>query len=101
MRVFCPEYGRPPFAVDVANSIYLFEKFSRTGGNYVAYTDQRHHEIRLDDLHKPEVQDRLRRVWLDPHSLDPSKHEARVTKRVSTTLAQLAKSLEQRLNAAA
>ncbi len=91
------EHGRPPFVVvvDVGNAIYLFAEFSRTGGNYVAYPDPRHHEIRLDDLHKPEVQDRLRRLWLDPHSLDPSKHAARVTKQVSTTLAQLAKSLEQ------
>lgn len=91
------EHGRPPFVVvvDVGNAIYLFSEFSRTGGNYVAYPDPRHHEIRLDDLHKPEVQDRLRRLWLDPESLDPSRHAARVTKQVSTTLAQLAKSLEQ------
>jgi len=90
------EHGRPPFVVvvDVGNAIYLFAEFSRTGGNYVAYPDPRHHEIRLDDLHRPEVQDRLRRLWLDPHSLDPSKHAARVTKQVSATLAQLAKSLE-------
>ncbi|CDG52411.1 conserved hypothetical protein [Halomonas sp. A3H3] len=91
------EHGRPPFVVvvDVGNAIYLFSEFSRTGGNYVAYPDPRRHEIRLDDLHRPEVQDRLRRLWLDPHSLDPSKHAARVTKQVSATLAQLAKSLEQ------
>jgi len=91
------EHGRPPFVVvvDVGNAIYLFSEFSRTGGNYVAYPDPRHHEIRLDDLHKPEVQDRLRRLWLDPESLDPSRHAARVTKQVSATLAQLAKSLEQ------
>lgn len=91
------EHGRPPFVVvvDVGNAIYLFAEFSRTGGNYVAYPDPRHHEIRLNDLHRPEVQDRLRRLWLDPHSLDPSKHAARVTKQVSATLAQLAKSLEQ------
>lgn len=90
------EHGRPPFVVvvDVGNAIYLFAEFSRTGGNYVAYPDPRHHEIRLDDLHKPEVQDRLRRLWLDPESLDPSRHAARVTKQVSATLAQLAKSLE-------
>lgn len=91
------EHGRPPFVVvvDVGNAIYLFSEFSRTGGNYVAYPDPRNHEIRLDDLHKPEVQDRLRRLWLDPESLDPSRHAALVTQQVSATLAQLAKSLEQ------
>ena len=90
------KHGRPPFivVVDVGNAIYLYSEFTRTGGRYVSYPDPRRAEIRLDDLHDPEVQDRLRRLWLDPESLDPSKHAARVTKQVSTTLAQLARSLE-------
>ncbi|WP_216601605.1 type IIL restriction-modification enzyme MmeI [Vreelandella azerica] len=89
--------GRPPFVVvvDVGNAIYLFSEFSRTGGNYVAYPDPRRYAIRLDDLHDQEVQDRLRCLWLAPDSLDPSKHAARVTKQVSATLAELAKSLEK------
>lgn len=90
------EHGRPPFivVVDVGNAIYTYSEFSRTGGNYVAFPDPRRHEIRLEDLKDPEVQDRLRRLWLDPDSLDPSKHAARVTREVSNKLAQLAKSLE-------
>ncbi|WP_018404443.1 class I SAM-dependent DNA methyltransferase [Marinobacter gelidimuriae] len=90
------EHGRPPFivVVDVGNAIYTYSEFSRTGGNYVAFPDPRRHEIRLEDLKDPEVQDRLRRLWLDPDSLDPSKHSARVTREVSNKLAQLAKSLE-------
>lgn len=91
------EHGRPPFiiVVDVGNAIYTYSEFTRTGGNYVAFPDPRHHEIRLDDLHKPEVQQRLRKLWLDPTSLDPSKHAAKVTRQVSAKLAELAKSLEQ------
>lgn len=75
------EHGRPPFivVVDVGNAIYTYSEFSRTGGNYVAFPDPRRHEIRLEDLKDPEVQDGLRRLWLDPDSLDPSKHAARVT----------------------
>lgn len=90
------EHGRPPFivVVDVGNAIYTYSEFSRTGGNYVAFPDPRRHEIRLEDLKDPEVQDRLRRLWLDPDSLDPSKHAARVTREVSDKLAKLAKSLE-------
>ncbi|GLR64965.1 class I SAM-dependent DNA methyltransferase [Marinospirillum insulare] len=89
--------GRPPFiiVVDVGNAIYTYSEFTRTGGNYVAYPDPRHHEIKLDDLHKPEIQERLRKLWQDPDSLDPSKHTAKVTRQVSNKLAQLAKSLEQ------
>ncbi|WP_332880042.1 class I SAM-dependent DNA methyltransferase [Denitrificimonas caeni] len=91
------EHGRPPFiiVVDVGNAIYTYSEFTRTGGNYVAFPDPRHHEIRLDDLHKPEVQQRLRKLWLDPISLDPSKHAAKATRQVSAKLAELAKSLEQ------
>lgn len=90
------ENGRPPFIVivDVGNAIYTYSEFSRTGGNYVPFPDPRHYEIRLDDLHKPDVQHRLRQLWLEPDQLDPSKHAARVTREVSTKLAELAKSLE-------
>ncbi|MBY5963638.1 class I SAM-dependent DNA methyltransferase [Marinobacter nauticus] len=91
------EHGRPPFIVivDVGNAIYTYSEFSRTGGNYVPFPDPRHYEIRLDDLHKPDVQHRLRQLWLEPDQLDPSKHAARVTREVSTKLAELAKSLER------
>lgn len=59
------------------------------------FPDPRHFEIRLDDLHKPEIQQRLRQLWLDPDKLDPSKHAAKVTREVSTKLAELARSLER------
>jgi len=90
------EHGRPPFivVVDVGNAIYLYSEFTRTGGNYVPFPDPRHYEIRLEDLHKPEIQHRLRQLWLEPEQLDPSKHAAKVTRRVSAKLAALAKSLE-------
>lgn len=90
------EHGRPPFivVVDVGNAIYTYSEFTRTGGNYVPFPDPRHFEIRLDDLHKPHVQHRLRKLWLDPDKLDPSRHAAKVTREVSTKLAELAKSLE-------
>ncbi|MBY5939056.1 MULTISPECIES: class I SAM-dependent DNA methyltransferase [Marinobacter] len=91
------EHGRPPFIVivDVGNAIYTYSEFTRTGGNYVPFPDPRHFEIRLDDLHKPEIQQRLRQLWLDPDKLDPSKHAAKVTREVSTKLAELARSLER------
>jgi MmeI, DNA-methyltransferase domain/MmeI, N-terminal domain/MmeI, helicase spacer domain len=91
------EHGRPPFIVivDVGNAIYTYSEFTRTGGNYVPFPDPRHFEIRLDDLHRPEIQHRLRQLWLDPDKLDPSKHAAKVTREVSTKLAELARSLER------
>ena len=89
--------GRPPFiaVVDVGHVIELYAEFSRSGGAYTPYPDVRTHRIRLDDLHRPEIRERLRALWLDPMSLDPSRVSARVTRAVSAELAELARSLEQ------
>ena len=89
--------GRPPFlvVVDVGHRIELYSEFSRSGGSYVPFPDPRSHRIALDDLRKPEILDRLRRLWLDPLSLDPSREAARVTREIAAQLADLAKSLER------
>jgi len=89
--------GRPPFIVvtDVGRSLELYAEFSQSGGTYVPFPDPGHHRIQLTDLRRHEIQERLRRLWTKPESLDPSKHAARVTRAVSSRLAELAKSLEQ------
>ena len=89
--------GRPPFlvVVDVGHRIELYSEFSRSGGSYVPFPDPRSHRIALDDLRKPEILERLRRLWLDPLSLDPSREAARVTRQIAAQLADLAKSLER------
>ena len=88
--------GRPPFVlvVDVGTVIEVYAEFSKTGGTYTPYPDPRSHRIALADLAKPEVQDRLRRIWTDPDSLNPARISAQVTREVAALLAQLAKSLE-------
>jgi hypothetical protein len=67
--------GRPPFLmiIDVGFSIDLYAEFTGTGGHYERFPDPTNHRILLKDLHRPEIRDRLRLVWLDPHALDPSK----------------------------
>lgn len=89
--------GRPPFAVvvDVGNRIELYSEFSRSGGTYVPFPDPRSHRIQLADLAKSEIRERLRRVWTDPLSLDPSRESARVTREIAERLAKLARSLEK------
>ena len=88
--------GRPPFiiVVDVGRNIELYAEFSRSGATYTAFPDATSHRLRLEDLQKPEIQERLRTVWSDPLSLDPSRHAAKVTRDIADQLAQLAKSLE-------
>ena len=86
----------PPFVlvVDVGTVIEVYAEFSKTGGTYTPYPDPRSHRLQLADLARPEVQDRLRRIWTDPDSLNPARISAQVTRDVAALLAQLAKSLE-------
>jgi len=88
--------GRPPLllVVDVGNTIDLYAEFSRSGATYTPFPDPSSHRIRLSDLHRPEIIERLRSAWLDPLSLDPSRVAARVTRAIASDLAELAKSLE-------
>jgi hypothetical protein len=88
--------GRPPFLIvcDVGHSLDLYAEFTCTGGQYERFPDPVSYRITLPDLHRPEIRERLRKVWLDPHSLDPSKVAAKVTRDIAGRLAQLAKSLE-------
>lgn len=88
--------GRPPFVlvVDVGNTIALYSEFSRTGGNYIPFPDPSSYRLTLNDLHDADVRERLRKVWDEPMSLDPSRRSARVTREIAARLAELAKSLE-------
>lgn len=89
-----PEW--PPFLiiVDVGHEIQLFAGFSRTGKDYTHFPDASSFRIRMQDLHRAEVRARLKSVWEDPMSLDPSRHAAKVTRDIADQLARLAKSLE-------
>lgn len=88
--------GRPPFLIvcDVGHSLDLYAEFTGTGGHYERFPDPRHHRITLPDLRRPEIRERLRLVWTDPHALDPSKKAAEVTRDIADRLARLARSLE-------
>ena len=96
VRALPADEGRPPFIIvtDVGRTIELYSEFSRSGSTYTPYPDARTHRISLEDLRKPEIQKRLRKVWQEPLSLDPSRLSARVTRDIADQLAKLAKSLE-------
>jgi restriction-modification enzyme MmeI-like protein len=89
--------GWPPFlvVVDVGYSIELYSDFSRSGKTYIPFPDPRSHRLFLRDLLKEDVRERLRRIWTDPLSLDPSRRSARITREVAAKLGALAKSLEE------
>ena len=86
--------GWPPFliVVDVGYSIEIFADFSGTGKAYVPFPDSLTHRILLQQIEYQPIRDRLRAIWLDPLSLDPSRISARVTREVASHLADLARS---------
>ncbi|MFZ2288345.1 MAG: DNA methyltransferase [Halopseudomonas yangmingensis] len=95
-RALPADEGRPPFVivVDVGKSFALYSEFSRSGGNYVAFPDARNHKIALEKLRDPDIRELLRKVWLEPLSLDPTRYAGKVTRSIADRLATLAKSLE-------
>ena len=97
VRALPPSDPNPPFllTVDVGNSLEVFADFTQAGRNYLHFPHPQAFRIRLDDLRRPEIRERLRLVWTDPLALDPARHSAAVTCEISDLLAKLAKSLEQ------
>jgi hypothetical protein len=95
-RALPAEEGRPPFlvVVDVGNVIELYAEFSRSGATYTPFPDPRSHRVRLTDFRDEAVRARLKALWLDPLSLDPTRATARVTREVAERLAEVAKALE-------
>lgn len=102
VRALPPEEGNPPFVVvtDIGHTFELYSDFSRSGKIYVPFPDPRTHRVALEDLRREEVRERLRLVWTDPLTLDPSRRSARVTREVARSLAELARSLEESGHAA-
>jgi len=89
-----PEW--PPFLVvcDVGYCFDVYADFSGSGKNCSPFPDPQTSRIPLLNLTKPEPQAFLKAIWQDPHSLDPSKKSAKVTRELADRLAKLAKSLE-------
>lgn len=84
----------PPFvvAVDLGHCFDLYASFDGTA-NYRPFPNPVATRIFFADL--ANHLDTLRRVFLDPHSLDPAKQSAKVTREVATHLAELAQALEK------
>ena len=89
-RALPPSHGWPPFILvcDVGHCVEVYADFTGQGKNYTQFPDRQSFRIYLEDLRKPEVCDRLRAIWLDPHSLDPTRTAAKVTREIAGRLAK-------------
>ena len=83
----------PPFLV-VADIGYCFDLYASfdDSGIYRPYKDGQSARLFLADLARH--RDTLRAIWTDPHSLDPARQKARVTREIAGHIAELASALE-------
>lgn len=95
-RALPVEHGYPPFllVVDVGHVIEVYADFSGQGKNYAHFPDRQSYRIGMNDLREGNVQERLRAIWTDPLSLDPTRISAEVTRDIAERLAKIAKRLE-------
>lgn len=92
------EHGWPPFllVVDVGYCVEVYADFTGTGRAYAQFPDRARYRIMLEDLAEEEVRNRLRAIWTDPKSLDPTAKAARVTRDIADLLATVARRIEKR-----
>ena len=66
----------PPFLIvcDVGFCFDLYADFSGTGRHYAQFPDRQGFRIYLPELRLPEKRELLRRVWEEPHALNPAHH---------------------------
>ncbi len=84
-RALPTSHGWPPFILvcDVGHCIEVYADFSGQGKNYTQFPDRQTFRIYLEDLRNEEVCERLRKIWLDPASLDPAQASAKVTRDIA------------------
>lgn len=92
------DHGWPPFLLvaDIGYCIEVYADFTGTGKAYAQFPDRARYRIMLDDLRDEDVRERLRAIWTDPKSLDPTARSARVTRDIADLLATVARRIEKR-----
>jgi hypothetical protein len=97
-RALPASHGWPPFILvcDVGHCIEVYADFSGQGKNYTQFPDRQSFRIYLEDLRSKDVRKRLRKIWLDPASLDPAQASAKVTRDIAKRLAQVSLALEKK-----
>lgn len=90
------DHAAPPFLIvaDVGHCLEIYADFSGTGRGYAYFPDRKGYRVYLSELRDPKVRERLQKIWSDPHSLDPAREAARVTREIAERLAEVSKALE-------
>ncbi len=86
----------PPFLIvcDVGFCFDLYTDFSGTGRHYAQFPDREGFRLYLPELRDPAKRELPRRVWEEPHALNPAHRRVAVTRDIAAFLAKLAVTLE-------
>ena len=97
VRLLPAAHEPPPFVLvcDVGHCIEIYANFRRDGKAYDQFPDRRSFRIYLEDLRDETVRARLKAIWTNPVSLDPSLHAAKVTRDIATRIAKVSQALEK------
>jgi hypothetical protein len=97
VRLLPAAHEPPPFVLvcDVGHAIEVYANFRRDGKAYDQFPDRRSFRICLEDLRDEKVRERLKAIWTDPISLDPSRHAAKVTREIAARIAKVSQALER------
>jgi hypothetical protein len=90
------DHPAPPFIIvcDVGYVFEVYADFSGSGRAYTHFPDRKGFRIRLEDLRDDKVVARLKAIWTQPQSLDPTRESARVTRQIAERLAAVSRRLE-------
>jgi hypothetical protein len=80
--------------VDVGYCIDLYANFSPHNRHWLPFPSPGQERIYLRDLHDAAKVERLRAIWLEPYSLNPSDRRIAVTRDLASSLARVATELE-------
>ncbi|WP_317208267.1 class I SAM-dependent DNA methyltransferase [Rhizobium halophilum] len=97
VRLLPASHEPPPFVLvcDVGHAIEVYANFRRDGKAYDQFPDRRSFRIYLEDLRDEKVRERLKAIWTDPVSHDPSRHAAKVTREIAARIAKVSQALEK------
>lgn len=98
VRLLPTDHVPPPFVIvcDVGHCIEIYANFRRDGKAYDQFPDRQGFRVYMEDFRDEGVRKRLKAIWTEPDTLDPSRNAARVTRKIAERLAKVSKSLEDK-----
>jgi SAM-dependent methyltransferase len=95
-RILPSSHDAPPFIIvcDVGHCFEIYSDFTGKGRHFDQFPDRQSFRVFMDDLAKPDIIERFKLIWENPHDLNPAKAAAKATREIAKALAEVSKRLE-------